>query len=425
MSALVGILESQTGNAALGTGVVPLLDKAKTLLGGKIPEFLISYAMGLQNAIFGRYPDHKDVAPSAVFTAVFIIIMFAHLGVFLYNYRLGHRFWLSIGFAFYALIRWIGFAMRIVWAKDILKLKVGMASEVFLIIPTIFLCSFNLVLAQRIFTWRHPVGGSHKLFWAFMIAVYAVVVAVVVMTIVAAMVPYNYFLSQKHYDMCKNVVKVLLVLVCLYSLLALALVGMAFVFKPTEKDRAMLTYQPWWIKSFSPLYFPEQDACRKAEEQFARLLPEHRDAVRVIPSSDAHFGELEGLGSDRGELRHNASIFLIALTTVIIFVGAIIRCITNFMNKTDAEATDVFKPVVMYIVWGLLETIVNVLYLVGRVDLRFYRPDRLSRALLETAASSAEVGSTLPKQSPLDESEHEGAGEGAGEDANEKAVLAV
>ena len=62
-------------------------------------------------------------------------------------------------------MKFLGFLLRALWSTDILKIKFGLASEVFLIVSTFIIVSANLILAQRLFTWRHPVGGSRKLFW--------------------------------------------------------------------------------------------------------------------------------------------------------------------------------------------------------------------------------------------------------------------
>lgn len=51
----------------------------------------------------------------------------------------------------------------------------------------------------------------------------------------------------------------------------------------------------------------------------------------------------------------------------------------------------------MYVCWGALEVIINVLYLVGRVDLRFYRPDHLSKRILNS-----------PQSEKVEESQSEG-----------------
>ena len=96
-------------------------------------------------------------------------------------------------------MKFLGFLLRALWSTDILKIKFGLASEVFLIVSTFIIVSANLILAQRLFTWRHPVGGSRKLFWGFMFATYGMVLVVIAITILASFVPYLYYLSEKSY----------------------------------------------------------------------------------------------------------------------------------------------------------------------------------------------------------------------------------
>ncbi|ODV83482.1 hypothetical protein CANARDRAFT_29933 [[Candida] arabinofermentans NRRL YB-2248] len=356
-----------------------------------IPAYLITYVEGLQQSQFGDYPDSKDVAPSAIFLAIFIIFFLIHTTIFGINWKRGHKFPLSLGFAFYCLLRWIGFTLRLVWAKNLLKLHVGIASEVFLILPTVFIASFNLVLAQRIFTWKHPVGGNTKLFWTLMLVLYSVVAAVVLMTIVAGVVPYLYFLSRSHYNMCRNVVKVTSLLITLYSLLAIALVLLAFVYPSSQDDKNALVYQPFWITSFAPTYFAPKGAAQQGRDLFVgRHQSAALNAKRTIvtggqPSSidneAAALNEYENLGASKFSLKHNNSIIIIALTSFFVFIGALFRCITMFLDTTYDTQSWITRNVVMYVLWGALETIVNLLYIVGRVDLRFYRPDAIPASI--------------------------------------------
>lgn len=395
-SAIAQLIKAQTGNAADGTGIVKLVDITKKFLHlsstEQIPTFLVNYVQDQQQSQFGSYPAHSDIAPSAVFLAIFIIIAIAHGTLFAINYKRGHKFWLSFAFCFYATLRWLGFALRIVWAKDLLKLHVGIASAVLLVLPIVFLASFNLVLAQRIFTWRHPVFGNNKYFWFFMWIIYSVVIAVVVMTIVAGVVPYLYFLSRSHYDMCRNVVKVTSVLITLYSLLSIAFVAFTYVLPVTQKNKDALIYQPFWIKSFHPFYFPPANAQKEGEHLFVlKYAGDERTPKRTIASGglctidDVDITESEELnqfaaaGDEIFTLKHNVSIFIITITSIFVFIGSLFRCIGCFMDDTFANQSWIYDPVVMYVLWGALETVCNILYLVGRIDLRFYRPDGFSK----------------------------------------------
>ncbi|KAH3675099.1 hypothetical protein WICMUC_002931 [Wickerhamomyces mucosus] len=386
--------KSTTNGAADGTGVLILISRANKLLRGNLPQYLIDYTLSIQNSIFGDYPKKSDIAPSALFMGIFFIFLCAHLFIFFKNWSRGHKFWLSLLFAFYSLLRVLGFLLRIIWADDILKMRIGMTSSVFVIVPIVLLASFNLVLAQRIFTWRHPQLGSTKIFWTGMILIYLFVAGIVVMAIVGALIPYIYFLSQHRYNMCRQVVQAASVLSVLYSLLAMFLVIGAFLIKPIAKDKETWTYQPWWIQSFSPFYYVPKNSCKLAEESFINRDENSIDHVRIIASTTEmpHYNTIEKIhrvSSKSGQLTHNFSILLIFITTFILLLSSIFRCVSTFLEQqANASQSWIYRNWVMYLMFGALEVIVNLLYLIGRVDLRFYRPDKLSKNLLERRKSS-------------------------------------
>lgn len=395
MDGIAGLLQSMTDGAANGTGILELLSTTQAMFGGTVPQFLVDYAQAQQLSIFGDYPSHKDVAPSAVFVAVFAILFFAHLYLFFKNLSRGHKFWLSLCYAFYCMMRFVGFAMRISWAYDTTRVVTGMASEVFIIVPIVLLASFNLVLAQRIFTWRHPHIGSHRLFWAMMLVVYLVVAGVVIMAILGSLIPYIYLLSERRYTMCKQVVRASAVTCALYSLLAMSLVVGSFILKPTKKSLDVWTYQPWWIESFDVFYYVPKGACREAEESFANREPGAEQAVRIIASTTHYHNTLEKVTtvtSKSGTLTHNRSIAIIFLTTTILLISSTFRCVSTFIDQTYSSQSWIFAPVVMYIMFGLLEVLINLVYLLGRVDLRFYRPDKLKKGLCGSRRASHAVG---------------------------------
>lgn len=223
-----------------------------------------------------------------------------------------------------------------------------------------------------------------------MIFLYSVVTAVVIMTIVAGVVPYLYFLSRSNFDMCRNVVKVTSVLICLYSLASMALVAFSFLLPTTKAEKESLVYQPFWIKSFSPTYFPPKGAAKEGETLFVNHhINDPRPALRTVVGGNSSFvqgqdepeaqelAEYEQAGDSKFSAKHNVSVIIVAVTSVFVFLGAIFRSVACFIDDTAAEQSWIYKPVVMYVLWGALETIVNWLYLLGRIDLRFYRPDAL------------------------------------------------
>ncbi|QEL63229.1 hypothetical protein CJJ09_005427 [Candidozyma auris] len=341
---LMDLLRYLNNYPALGTGIERLANQGHNLLGSELPIEFLKYQVGYQINLVGSYPTDTDVVPSAIFVAAFAVLLFVHLGIFIINCSRHHFFWVSIGWVFYCILRCIGFGLRIPFGKDVTRVPTGIASEVLLILPSIVLVSLNLILAQRV------------------------------------------------YSSYKKVVQASAVLILAYSLTAISLIGLAYFFKPTRKDENLYTYQPWWIESFSPFYFVKKGAVYEAEETFMKRNHNHRHAIRVIAATHHHYNMVEGLTNQRGDLSHNWSLGLIAITTLFIFVGSLCRLIVCFQDRYTREQSRLCEPVAMYILWGLLEVIINVLYIVGRVDLRFYRPDILPakvRAII-TAQQSIE-----------------------------------
>ncbi|CAN3375794.1 hypothetical protein DIURU_003775 [Diutina rugosa] len=375
---ILQLLRYANNMPAEGTGAY-WLNKAGVNLMGHIPPYIMDYVVYWQLNLFGDYPNHVDVAPSIVFIVVFSVLLFFHTLIFAINCSRAHYFWISLGWIFYCILKIIGFSLRIKWSSNIGLTQTGIASEVFLILPTIILVSFNLILAQRLFTWRHPVGGSRRLFWNTMIALYAVVFGVIAWTIVASAVPYQYYLSLSAYKSYQKAVQASSILILLYTFTALILIGLSYFFKPTAKDENLYTYQPWWIESFGPFYFVKKGAKHEAEETFMKRGSNQRHAIRVIAATHHHNNMVEGLSNSRGSLTHNWSICIVTATTILTFIGSLLRCIVTFLDRYQKDQTSISKRVPMYITWGAFETIVNILFIVGRVDLRFYRPDRLPK----------------------------------------------
>jgi len=373
----MSLLFTSTQNGAeVGTGIDPLLREARNLIGPNIPQILVDYNVGTQINLFGSYPTSNDFGPSLAFAILFGIVFVFHLLIFIINTSRGHYFYLSIVWMFYSICKVIGFGLRVQWSYDVTQIAVGLTSEVFLLVPSIVIVSANLILAQRLFTWRHPVGGSRLLFWGFMMITYFFVVILIAVTILASFVPYLNFLSHRSYRSWIHTVQFTAIMVILYSLTSVALIGLSF-WLPTKKDELRYTYQPWWIESFAPFYFVEKHAAQKAEHTFMKRNSNHRHATRVIAATHHHFHSIKGLTNQRGTLKHNISMGILIVTTILIFIGAIGRAIVVFQARWHLYASPAESKWFMYVVWGVFEVIIMILYIVGRVDLRFYRPDRL------------------------------------------------
>ena len=407
-SQLLGLFKIMTNGAAYGTGSMKLMSMAKDLIKGffggsmpagvEVPSRLESLVRAKQPAIFGDYPTNSDVAPSAVFLSIFAIITMFHTGLFIKNYTLGHKFFVSLGLAFYSLMRTLSFILRLAWAKHFLNLDLGLTATIFLVLCIIFLPSLNLILAQRYFTWKHPLYGSHKVFKALMYVIYALVVGVVVMTIVAAAVQTIYLLSEHHFNMTKQVIQASSILITIYSVIAAVLVFLSFVIPPTKKDQEIITYQPYWIKSFKWNYFVPKGTAQREEQLISE---DQRHAVRIINSSEYHYETTHNAEEHQSEhrLHHNSSIFIISFTTVLLLIINLFRTVSTFIDQYHEHQSWIFDHTVMYVMFGALEVIINATYIVGRIDLRFYKPDSLKNVVLQSSSSS---DSNIPETKSAD-----------------------
>jgi hypothetical protein len=232
-----------------------------------------------------------------------------------------------------------------------------------------------------------------------MLLLYFIVLGIVVMTIVCAASPYVYFLSLENYIRFQKGVQASSILLILYSLTAVSLLLLAYFFPTTKKDDNFYTYQPWWIESFSPFYFVEKGAKEEAEESFMKRVSNHRHAVRVIAATHHHYNMVQGVTTQRGSLKHIVSLMIIVVTTILIFIPAILRAIVMFEGRFNMYGSRLTDPVVMYIFWGLCEVIINALYIIGRVDLRFYRPDRLPKRVRNIITAEQSLHNTSDNQS--------------------------
>ncbi|CAH6718486.1 hypothetical protein CLIB1444_01S07822 [[Candida] jaroonii] len=385
-----------------GTGIRYFSIWGTNLLGPRLPQIFVDYSILMQNNLFGDYPKPSDVVPSAIFAGIFLLLMVMHLGLYIVNLTRKHYFHFNLFWAVYCATRAISFVTRITWSYHIINVDMGLANEILLVISSVLVVPSNLILTQRLFTWRHPVGGSRRLFTYFMWSLYALVAGVVAMTVVASVKPYITNLSVRNFLNFKICVMVSAVLIIVYSLTAIFLLLLSYFFKPTRKDENLYTYQPWWIESFHPFYFVKKGAKEEAEETFMKRNHNHRHAIRVIAATHHHYNMVEGLTNQRGNLEHNKSILIISISTLFLFVAAVLRAIVVFQSNKVINQSVVAHASVMYVFWGGFEVIINLLFLFGRVDLRFYRPDKLPKKV--RSIITAEQSVTLSRIQSSDES---------------------
>lgn len=378
---LLQLFYAMNNEPAVGTGIALLSDQTKNMIGNAIPPDFVSVIFDIQLNMFGDFGSKADVVPSAIFLGIFTVTTVLHSIIFSLNCQRGHYFWVQIIFIFHGMMRMVAFATRIAWGLDRTGTSFSMVTSVFAIVATIVMMAGNILLTQRLFTWRHPVGGNRRLFWNFMYLNYFLMIVLMTATIICYTAIFLYFLSARQFERYLKLTQATAVLIVLYCLESIALIGLSYWFKPTQKDVNLYTYQPWWIESFHLFYLVKRNAAQEAATTFMKRNHNHRHAICVIAATHHHYNMVQGLTNERGSLQHNKSLLIVVVATVIMTISSCLRCVVLFQARQRRYQSSLCKPVVMYICWGLGESITTTMYLIGRVDLRFYRPDRLPQAV--------------------------------------------
>ncbi|MBQ5153865.1 DUF3112 domain-containing protein, partial [Macrococcus caseolyticus] len=292
-----------------------------------------------------------------------------------------------------------GFACRLAWAKNVVSIPLAISSLVFIQVAQLILQSLNMVLAHRIFTWRHPETGSHWAIVHTITFIYFAVLAVIVTAILGEGLPFLYYMGQHHYNLCKNVMKAAAILNLIYASLPLQFIAIAYALKPgtivkppkifnkitQQEERPMpLVYQPSWIKSAGLFYYPKKGS----QIQIYKGEP-GSDAVRIIasrePPGKGHHQFGHQVNPDAPHL-HWATLTVLITSTVLV-MNTCFRVAGCFRtsNYATLENNDwhvnywPWHPYVMFIFYGGTEVLVLTFYLLMRIDLRFYIPDMVKK----------------------------------------------
>lgn len=322
--------------AEVGTGIIHIVSETKKQ-GLKLPNSVVRSVIKELPGLFGGYPDHKDIAPSAIFIAVFSLIAIGHAFVFFKN----RHFYLSLGLFFYAVCRVIGFGLRVAWAKDVLAINTGIASTSFSQVSVLYINIMTVILGHRVLEARNPRLGGAWWFKGNMIVIYLLVLGVIAMAIVGQSIPYLYFLSPKHFHMCQKVARAAAILEILYSLLAAALIFLAAVTRCSSQ------------------YHHQDPRTAGLEEKASDSEHSHADA-NVAASAET--GRPNHLKISKLQALH------IVGSSILLTINCCFRCAATFV---PGHSSWIFEPVVFYVFYGAVEAIVNIFYLVFRIQDHF------------------------------------------------------
>jgi Protein of unknown function (DUF3112) len=256
-----------------------------------------------------------DVPICAVFLLLFILGAAGHMFILLTNQRKGHKFLMS-GLMFgFCMARNVTCIMRIVWACYPHNIKVAIAAQIFANAGVLVLFLINLIFAQRIVRAAHPHFGWHKAFHFTFLTVYLLILLILAAIITATV--------QSFYTRNPNTRRIDL-----------------------DVQRATATY--FMVISFLPLPII-----------FFGL---------VVPRTT----RLQKFGSGRWRTK----IWILLTSATLLCLGAAFRCGTQFKSPRPINHPAWYQNKwCFYFFYFTVEIIVVYLYVVVRVDRRFYIPD--------------------------------------------------
>lgn len=236
-----------------------IVSMAHDVVGFNLPEYVVELVLTTQYNIYGGFPTPADVAPSAVFVAVNVILMAAHFYIFFRGFARRHYFWPSFGLGWQCILNCLGFGMRIGWGKDLLSLRLGIASTVFIILSIILINLMNLLLAHRIMTFRHPETGDATWFGMLMILVYLAIGGVLLLAVVTEVAIFSYFLDYNHWRQATGGMQAASVLIAIVSVGGVFIIAVAYALPRgslalSNQDRSRLPASN--IESYGIFYFP-------------------------------------------------------------------------------------------------------------------------------------------------------------------------
>ncbi|MCJ1458902.1 hypothetical protein MMC28_009278 [Mycoblastus sanguinarius] len=257
-----------------------------------------------------------DVPICCVFLVLFLIGAICHMTIFQINKARGHKFVISGMMFGFCMSRIVTMVMRIVWATRPTNISVAIASQVFVAAGVVLLFVINAIFSQRIVRSAHPNSGWHPLFhWAF-IALYVMIVFTLIMLIISVV--------QQFYTLNNNT-------------------------KRIDHDIQLYGQTFYAVVSFLPILLVIGGL--------------------VIPRKT----RVEKFGSGR----YRTKIVILLTSTFLLCLGASFRAGVNYAGgkRPISDPAGYQSKACLYIFQFTVEIIVILLYIIVRVDRRFYVPD--------------------------------------------------
>ncbi|KAJ5940419.1 hypothetical protein N7516_000587 [Penicillium verrucosum] len=270
-------------------------------------------------SVGGRPTIPLDVPICAVFLALFIDGGACHMTLFRRNLARGHKF-VPSGVTFgFCMSRIVANIMRIAWACRPNNASIAIAAQIFVAAGVLLLFILNLLYVQRMFRAVYPVlGWSRPLSWAFK-ALYALVVATIIMVITCVI--------QSSYTLNPNILRI-------------------------DRDIQLYGQTYFAIISFLPLPL-----------LLLVLLSRNRKQIQQV-----------GSGSSV------AKVFIVGFVGSLLCLGSSFRAGTSWMPpRPITDPAWYHSKACFYIFNFAIDFSVVAIFFVGRVDQRFWVPNGSSK----------------------------------------------
>ncbi|QVM07970.1 hypothetical protein D8B26_002667 [Coccidioides posadasii str. Silveira] len=263
-----------------------------------------------------------DVPISAVFIAIFIVGAVGHMRLFKLNLSRGHKFIPSAVTFGFCMARIVANILRIAWATRQTNVRLGIAANVFVAAGVLLLFILNLLYCQRLLRASHPRLGWSRSMSYFIKALYIIIAATLVIVITATV--------QSFYTLNADIRRI---------------------------DRNLQLYGGSYLTFISFLPLPIL--------AYVQLAPRKGRAQPV---------ESFGKGS------WTAKCLIVGTAGVLLTLGAGFRLGTSAMPPRPVFHPAWYHHKACFYIFNFgLEAIVVYLFLLGRVDQRFYVPDGSSK----------------------------------------------
>ncbi|KAL8932165.1 MAG: hypothetical protein Q9216_006940 [Gyalolechia sp. 2 TL-2023] len=274
-----------------------------------------------KDASLGGVPTvDTDIPITAVFLFLFICGAVANMTIFQLNKKRGHKFVMSGMMFGFCMARVTTCVMRIVWATRPRHIPIAIAAQIFVAAGVVLLFVVNLIFTQRIIRAAHPNFGWQPFFSYFFKATYVLIVITLIMLITANV--------QSFYTLNNNTKRI---------------------------DRSIILYGQTFYTIISFLPFPMIIG--------GLIIPRK---TRVEKFGSGHF---------------KSKIIILLSAAFLLCLGASFRVGTNYKTPRPlSDPPEYYNRACFYIFNFVVEYIVIILYIVVRVDLRFYVPNGSKKA---------------------------------------------